>query len=149
MSHDSTFRLHHIGYLVENIDTARQHWVDVYGYELDGEIIHDAGQQALVCLLRQPSASHWIELISPDSTDSHLQRALQRKVSLHHVAYAVDNFDSSIQTLRSGGCVPLGKPAIGVAFGRRIMWFHDPLRGLIELISPGPGSYQLNHSLAD
>ncbi|WP_269542321.1 VOC family protein [Cerasicoccus fimbriatus] len=141
---NNEFRLHHIGYLVSDIAGARLQWVNAYGYETDGDIIHDAGQQARVCLLRNANDAHWVELISSDSEASHLQRALDRKVSLHHTAYAVGDFSAAIQQLRASGCVPLGKPAIGAAFLREIMWFHDPLRGLVELIAPGEGPYQLD-----
>jgi len=140
----SEFRLHHIGYLVEDIEAARQYWIDTYGFAADGDIIHDAGQQARVCLLRQSAADHWVELISPDSEESHLHRALQRKVNLHHVAYAVDDLSAAIKDLRAAGGLPLSKPVVGAAFEREIMWFQDPIQGLVELIAPGDGPYQLD-----
>ena len=140
----SNLRLHHIGYLVEDVEQASRHWTRAYGYAPDGEIIHDAGQEARVCLLRQDGATHWIELISPDSTESHLQRALQRKVTLHHVAYVANDFDEAIQSLRAAGCLPLSKPVVGAAFHREIIWFQDPLRGLVEIIAPGAGPYSLD-----
>lgn len=141
MSH---FRLHHLGYLVDDLTAAAEHWRSVCGARLDGEIIHDAGQQARVLLMREPAAAHWIELISPDSPESHLNRALQRQVRLHHVAYSVDDFPAAMAHLRAQGCLPLSKPAQGAAFQREIMWFQDPRRGLIEIIAPGAGPYALS-----
>lgn len=136
------FALHHLGYLTDDLDAALAHWSTFAGVTAEGEIVHDAGQQARVRLLREPGARHWIELITPDSPESHLHKALQRNVTLHHTAYAVDDFDAAVRALRATGCVPLGLPVTGAAFGRPIMWFQDPYRGLVELIAPGPGPYQ-------
>ncbi|MEO0794230.1 MAG: VOC family protein [Verrucomicrobiota bacterium] len=138
------FSFHHIGYLAANLEKAKSHWIELYGCTPDGGDIHDVGQQARVCLLRQPGLAGWVELIAPDSESSHLQKALRSKVSLHHLAYAVDDFGQAIDRLRKAGCVPLCKPTIGMAFQREIIWFHDPERGLVELIAPGSGPYQLN-----
>ncbi|WP_309396738.1 VOC family protein [Cerasicoccus maritimus] len=144
MSDVQRMRFHHIGYLVADLAIAQQHWKNALGYELCGEVIHDAGQQARVCLLRNEGEFHWVELISPDSDASHLHRALQRKVSLHHVAYEVANINAAAAQLRQSGCIPLGKAVIGAAFGRPIMWFHDPMSGLVELVAAGEGPYQLS-----
>lgn len=139
----SAFQLHHIGYLVDDLEKVAEHWATLYSAARDGDIIHDAGQQARVLLLREPGAAHWIELIAPDSPESHLHNALQRKVSLHHVAYAVDDFNAAIQQMRAAGCLPLSKPVIGAAFQRSIIWFQDPRCGLVELIARGDGPYAL------
>ncbi|WP_309381805.1 VOC family protein [Cerasicoccus frondis] len=144
MSASDELQLHHIGYLVKDLVVAQQHWEQAYGYHAHGQTIQDVGQQARVLLLRKRSERHWIELISPDSEQSHLHGALQRKVSLHHVAYQVEDMMSSAQSLRAAGGLPLSKPVIGAAFQRTIMWFHDPLKGLVELIAAGEGPYQLD-----
>ena len=138
------FRLHHLGFLTDDLAAAAVHWAGTYGAEPDGPVIHDAEQQARVRLLQMPGAAHWIELISPDSPSSHLHKALSRKVTLHHHAYAVKDWDGALAHLRTSGCVPLGRPVTGAAFGRNIMWWHDPRAGLVELIATGPGPYSLS-----
>jgi methylmalonyl-CoA/ethylmalonyl-CoA epimerase len=141
--------LHHIGYLTDALEAEAARWEADFGYERDGPIFEDATQTARVCFLRQPGAGHWLELVSPWGESSKLARAVQQKVTLHHLCYETADLLSALESLRARGWLPLGVPVPAVAFnGRLIAWAMDERRTLIELVQAGPGRYRLD-SLCD
>ena len=133
-------RLHHIGYIVADIPAAAGEWERRFGYSIETGIIEDPHQTALVQFLRLPGASHWLELVSPNGPLSKLSNALSKGEGLHHLCYETDDLEASVTSLRSHGMFPVGLPVPGVAFGgRKIAWFLDRRRMLVELVETGPG----------
>jgi methylmalonyl-CoA/ethylmalonyl-CoA epimerase len=76
------------------------------------------------------------ELIAPRSEDSPVSRTLKAmKNILNHVAYLVDDLDSTAGELRARGCVPVADPQPAAAYdGNRVQFFMSPLRFMIEII---------------
>jgi methylmalonyl-CoA/ethylmalonyl-CoA epimerase len=137
--------LHHIGYLAADLESEAARWVADFGYERDGGTHEDPVQTAKVCFLRQPGASHWLELVSPLGTGSKLANALQHKATIHHLCYETPDLKVALSALRARGWLELGPTAPGVAFGGRpIAWVMDRRRVLIEILQAGPGPYSLN-----
>lgn len=137
-------RLHHLGYLVPELEPAARHFAAALGYRIESEPIEDAIQTARVQFLRQPGARHWLELVSPLGRGGKLDGALERGVSLHHLCYEVENVEAALSHLRAAGCLPLARPAPGAAFGgRRIVWAMSQANGLIELVEAGLGPRSL------
>ncbi|MBK5265396.1 MAG: VOC family protein [Alphaproteobacteria bacterium] len=137
-------RLHHIGFLVTNLEEAAAHYQNNLGYCIESPLIDDHGQAATVQFLRQPSASHWLELVSPLGARSSLWKALERGTSLHHQCYETVDIATSMNRLRGNGCMALGHQQPGAAFdGRPIAWMMDPFKGLIELVQAGDGARSL------
>jgi methylmalonyl-CoA/ethylmalonyl-CoA epimerase len=140
----SAFRLHHIGHLVREIPAAADEFVKRFGYVIESSIIEDPVQTACVQFLRQPDADHWLELITPMGADSKLSKALTRGGGLHHLCYEVRELDQACEKLRTDGLLALGSPQPAAAFsGRRIVWFMDRTKLLVELVEGGPGELSL------
>lgn len=136
--------LHHIGYLVEDVSATADTFCDLWGYQLESEVIEDSVQTARVLFLRQPGSSSWIELISPFGKKSKLTHALKKGVTLHHLCYEVSDVESSCRRLREGGLFMLEPVGPGAAYpGRKIAWFMDEKGGLIELLESGGDSLTL------
>ena len=139
-----TFALHHIGYLVAEIEVAARSWSERLGYEAETPIIEDRAQTALVQFLRQPGSPCWLELVAPNGPGGKLSAALKGGGGLHHLCYEVDEIDDACRALRSRGMFPVSRPTPAVAFGgRRIAWLLDPARVLIELVEAGEGPLSL------
>ena len=137
-------RLHHIGFLVENLERAVEHFHGNFAYQVESPPIEDHGQAATVQFLRQPGAMHWLELVCPLGQDSKLWTAVGRGTSLHHQCYETADIKASVARLHAAGCMPLGLPVPGAAFdGRLIAWVMDRFKGLIELVQAGAGARSL------
>ncbi len=131
-------RLHHIGYLVADITAAAEHWQHSFGYQVESDVIEDPTQTARVQFLRLPGESHWLELVSPDGSDSKLQNALAKKIRLHHLCYEVENIETVLKSLRQAGLFIVSEPVPAQAFpGRRIAWVMDAGGYLFELVEAG------------
>ncbi len=143
------FTLHHTGYLVADIPAAAEHFCQRLGYRVESAVIEDPIQTARVQFLRQPGAPSWLELVSPTSDNSKLSAALKKGGGLHHLCYEVADLAAASAHLRAGGMFPLGEPVPATAFpGRRIAWFMDAQRLLVELVEAGKGPLSLA-ALAD
>lgn len=144
MQGQPNFRLHHIGFVTENLDQAADQFCDHFGYRIESPAIEDHGQAATVRFLRQQGARHWLELVCPLGQDSSLWGALKRGVSLHHQCYETADIESAMMHLRKGGCMPIGRPQPGAAFdGRPIAWMMGRCNELIELVEAGAGARSL------
>ena len=138
------FDLHHIGYLVSDIRSSAKEFVARFGYIVETPIIEDPLQMACVQFLRQPAATHWLELVSPSGPGSKLSKALHRGDGLHHICYEVTSIGQATDKLRTDGLLPLGPQQPASAFsGRPIAWFMDRAKLLVELVESGPGDLSL------
>jgi methylmalonyl-CoA/ethylmalonyl-CoA epimerase len=142
--HES-FRLHHIGILVADIDRSRDLLVQRFGYVAETGLIEDAQQTAFGQFLRLPGADHWTELVAPNGPNSVLRGALDRKRGgTHHLCYEVPDVDAACQRLHDLAMNVISTPKPGTAFGgRRIAWVIDRDYLLIELVEAGPGPLAL------
>ena len=131
-------RLHHIGYLVSNIEGAATHFKDVFGYLLESEIVDDPTQTAQVQFLRLPGGAEWLELIAPLGSGGKLSSALAKGGGLHHLCYEVKDIEAACLHFRERKCLMVAAPVGARAFlGRRIAWFMDNHRFLFELVEAG------------
>ena len=128
-------RLHHVGMLVGSIADESRIYQQRFGYEAQGEVIHDPVQTAFVQFLQLPQDDVYLELVSPDGPASKLGNALNKGVRLHHLCYATDSIEQSCAELRTKGMTliqpPIGAPAFP---GRRIAWLMSRDRLLVELV---------------
>ena len=134
------YHLHHLGYLVADLEAAAARMMLRYGYIQESAAIVDELQTARVLFLRLPAASSWIELLTPYGEASKLANALTKGIVLHHICYEVPDLDEAWRNLRKQGLFPLSAPGPGAAFpGRQIAWMVDDARSLVELVSHGTG----------
>jgi methylmalonyl-CoA/ethylmalonyl-CoA epimerase len=92
-------RIDHVGIAVSEIEPALSIYTDQLGAELlHRELIDDDTIDA--ALLSAGTAR--VELVAPLSTDSSLGRFLDRRgPGMHHLAYAVDDINAALETLRA------------------------------------------------
>ncbi len=138
------FKLHHIGFLVADIASAAELYVERFGYMIESSVVEDPQQTAQVQFLRLPGANWWFELISPFGATSKLSRALTRGEGLHHMCYEVPELTVAVENLRRRGMMPVAEPAPAAAFpGRQISWLMDRSKSLVELLESGSGPLSL------
>jgi methylmalonyl-CoA/ethylmalonyl-CoA epimerase len=130
--------LHHVAVLVSDVRKAAAFYVERFGYEPKTDVIHDPTQSAYVQFFRLPTDRAYLELVSPDRSDSKLSNALKKGGGLNHVCYATDDIEGACSALRAAGAFLIARPVSAVAFkGRRIAWLMGPDRLLMELVERG------------
>jgi len=129
-------RLHHVGFVVANIETAMPGFLRSLAADWDGQVFHDPLQKVKVAFLATRAEDARIELIEPVGEDSPVLRFLQeRGGGLHHVCYEVAGLEEQLAEFRSRGAVIAKRPKPAVAFGgRRIAWVITPEKLLVELL---------------
>jgi methylmalonyl-CoA/ethylmalonyl-CoA epimerase len=140
----ASFALHHVGVLVKDIGEAAQDFAIGLGYRIESEVIEDPVQTAHVQFLRQPGSISWLELITPNGSESKLSAGVRKGGGLHHLCYEVGDIEAACEHLRSRGMLLLSEPVPAVAFGgRRIAWLMDRFNLLLELVEAGAGPLAL------
>jgi methylmalonyl-CoA/ethylmalonyl-CoA epimerase len=129
-------RLHHIGYVVRDIQQAAPEFVKSMGSSWDGRIIADPIQGVRVSFLTQGCQYTQIELLESDSPTAPIAKFLREKgQGLHHLCFEVDDLEASVKELRATGGLLAKPPKPAVAFGgRRIAWLINSQRLLLELL---------------
>jgi methylmalonyl-CoA/ethylmalonyl-CoA epimerase len=132
----SPLRLHHVGFVVANIEQAMPGFVRSLMAEWDGQIFHDPLQKVRVAFLATRAEDALIELVEAVGDDSPVLRFLrERGGGLHHLCYEVANLEHELAEFRSRGAVIAKRPRPAVAFaGRRIAWLITAEKLLIELL---------------
>ena len=129
-------RVHHIGYLVADIDEAISEFAAL-GWEIRQPKLYDSARKVYLCFLENSGVV--IELVSP-SEDCKLFTALQRRIgnAPYHVCYFPDDvngFDAAIESLQNAGYFMTLPPESAVAFGgRRVAFMMNPEIGLVEIL---------------
>jgi methylmalonyl-CoA/ethylmalonyl-CoA epimerase len=129
-------RLHHIGYVVANIDSAMNGFLRSLGADWDGRVFEDPHQRVKVAFLTTRPGDAQVELVEPASEDSPVKRFLEeRGGGLHHACYEVADLAAQLAEFRSRGAVIAKRPKPAVAFsGRHIAWIITSEKMLIELL---------------
>jgi methylmalonyl-CoA/ethylmalonyl-CoA epimerase len=127
-------RIDHIGVAVEDIDAA----LELYeaGFEMAVAHRETVESQGVEAVLLDVGDGH-VELMRPLSADSPIGKFLSRKgPKLHHVAYAVDDIDSTLEKLAAAGFELIdGKARIGIR-GSRVAFIQPRSTGgvLTEIV---------------
>jgi methylmalonyl-CoA/ethylmalonyl-CoA epimerase len=129
-------RIDHIGVAVADLDAAIDLHVNVYGLELvHRETVADQGVEAV---LLDVGESH-VELLAPLADDTPVGRHLAtRGPGLHHVAYATDDIEAALDSLRGAGVRLIDEtPRTGIR-GYKVAFLHPSDCGgvLTELVQP-------------
>lgn len=135
------FTLHHFGVAVADIREAASRYIELFGYRLESELIHDQRQEAYVQFLRFPGDSTFLELVQPDGPESKLSRAIAKGGGLNHICLSTDDIEAACRDLRRRGLFLIAPPTPAVAFkGRRIAWLMGRDRVITELVECGEGN---------
>lgn len=129
-------KIQHLGYAVEDIETAARFYNDVLGVKThEPEAVEDQGILATMFDVGEST----IELVQPTRPDSPVGKFLaKRGEGFHHVAFGVEDLDAALAKLESRGVELIdAEPRIG-AGGTRMAFLHPKsafgvLTELVEL----------------
>jgi methylmalonyl-CoA/ethylmalonyl-CoA epimerase len=130
-------RIDHIGVAVEDIDTA----LKLYAQTFEMTVVHreTVESQGLEAVLLDVGDGH-VELMRPLAPDSPIGKFLARKgPKLHHVAYAVEDIDSTLEKLAAAGLELIDAKARPGIRGSRVAFVQPRSTGgvLTEIVEPG------------
>lgn len=132
-------RIDHIGVAVEDIDAA----IALYGDSFEMELAHreTVESQGVEAVLLDVGDGH-VELLAPLGPDTPVGKYLAKNGSgLHHVAYAVDDIDATLEKLSAAGLQLIdAEPRVGIR-DSRVAFLHPRSTGgvLTEIVEPAGG----------
>jgi methylmalonyl-CoA/ethylmalonyl-CoA epimerase len=129
-------RIDHIGVAVEDLDKALELYAETFEMTLSHrETVESQGVEAA---LLDVGDGH-VELMRPLAADTPIGKFLGRKgPKLHHVAYAVDDIDSTLEKLAAAGLELIDTEArVGIR-GSRVAFIQPRSTGgvLTEIVEP-------------
>lgn len=126
-------RVHHIGYLVKQMDPAI-HLHEGLGYHIEQGTQYDPYRKINICFLHNENTR--VELIEPVSEQS-LVAGVSKRLGIgpYHICYQVPNLSEAIRELQEKRYVVVATAAPAVALKNRpvAFMFHAKV-GLIELL---------------
>jgi methylmalonyl-CoA/ethylmalonyl-CoA epimerase len=129
-------KIDHIGVAVEDIDAA----LELYAETFEMTVAHreTVESQGVEAVLLDVGDGH-VELMRPLGPDTAVGKFLARKgPKLHHVAYAVDDIDSTLEKLAAAGLELIDSEArVGIR-GSRVAFIQPRSTGgvLTEIVEP-------------
>ena len=129
-------RIDHTGVAVDDLDAAIKLYEEVLGMPL----VHreTVAEQGVEAVLLDVGDGH-VELLSPLGEDTPVGTFLARKgPGLHHVAYAVEDIEATLEQLSSAGVELIdSKPRVGIR-GSLVAFVHPRSTGgvLTEIVQP-------------
>lgn len=116
-----SLRLHHVGYVVNDIDAAAKVYQSL-GFG-EGER-HEIREQKIVAMTF-PAGTGWMELIQPTDPDGPIAAYMAKKgEGVHHVAYEVDDIEAKLAELKAAGVQLIDDAPRSGAHGWRIAFIH-------------------------
>jgi len=139
MNAETELYLHHVGFVVREIEASMPGFVTSLRGTWDGAIFEDPHQRVKVAFLSTRQSDAQIELVAPANEQSPVRNFLEKQgEGLHHVCYEVSDLERAIADFRSRNAVLAKHPLPAVAFGgRRIAWVITREKLLIELLERG------------
>jgi methylmalonyl-CoA/ethylmalonyl-CoA epimerase len=134
-------RIDHIGIAVEDIDAE----LELYekGYEMELSLRETVEEQGVEAALLNIGDGH-IELMAPTGPDTPVGKFLaKRGAGMHHVAYAVDDIDATLERLAAAGIELIdAKARVGIG-GSRVAFLQPRSTGrvLTEIVEPVGGEH--------
>ncbi len=134
-------RIDHIGVAVAELDPALQLYRDNFQLSLaHREVVEEQGVEAVLLDLGE----NHVELLAPLSADTPVGKFLAKNgPGLHHVAYQVDDIDSTLGALKQAGLALIDQqPRTGIR-GSRVAFMHPRATGgvLTEIVEPAGGAH--------
>lgn len=125
--------IHHVGYLVKNIDKATADFIAL-GYTEETSAVYDPIRDANISFL--VNDGYRVELVSPVSEKSVVYDLLKKYKNMpYHICYMCNNLETAVEEMRGRGFLQMGEceaaPAIG---GRRVVFMMSAFGGMIELL---------------
>jgi methylmalonyl-CoA/ethylmalonyl-CoA epimerase len=134
-------RVDHIGVAVEDLDAE----IELYGSRFEMRLAHreTVESQGVEAVLLDVGEGH-VELLRPLGPETAVGKFLARKgAGLHHVAYAVEDIDATLERLADAGLELIDREArVGIR-GSRVAFLHPRATGgvLTEIVEPAVGAH--------
>jgi methylmalonyl-CoA/ethylmalonyl-CoA epimerase len=134
-------RIDHVGIAVEDLEAALKLYEGAFEMPLaHRERVEEQGVEAV---LLDVGDGH-VELLAPLGPDTAVGKFLARKgPGLHHVAYAVDDIDTTLRSLAGSGLELIdAEPRVGIR-GSRVAFLHPRSTDsvLTEIVEPAQGGH--------
>lgn len=132
-------RIDHIGVAVEDLEAA----IALYEGSFEMALVHreTVTEQGVEAVLLDVGDGH-VELLAPLGPDTPVGKFMARNgAGLHHVAYAVDDIDATLERLAAAGIKLIDTvPRIGIRESR-VAFLHPRSTGgvLTEIVEPAGG----------
>ncbi|HZO05576.1 MAG TPA: methylmalonyl-CoA epimerase [Solirubrobacterales bacterium] len=132
-------RIDHVGVAVEDLDAA----LELYEAGFQMPLVHreTVTEQGVEAVLLDVGDGH-VELLAPLGPDTPVGKFMAKNgAGLHHVAYAVDDIDATLERLAETGIKLIDtKPRIGIRESR-VAFLHPRSTGgvLTEIVEPAGG----------
>lgn len=128
-------RMHHIGFIVQNIEASMPGFLKSMNGTWNEKIFHDPIQSVKVAFLSTPGTDVQIELVEPSGDRNPVSAFLAKGGGIHHVCYEVEDCDAALAAMRERKSVIVRRPKPAVAFdGRRIAWVLTAEKLLVEFV---------------
>ena len=132
-------RIDHVGVAVEDLDAA----IELYEQSFEMTVAHreTVESQGVEAVLLDVGEGH-VELMRPLAADSPVGKFLSRKgPKLHHVAYAVEDIDATLERLAAAGLELIDASARTGIQGTRVAFIEPKSTGgvLTEIVEPARG----------
>jgi methylmalonyl-CoA/ethylmalonyl-CoA epimerase len=134
-------RIDHIGIAVEDLEAGIELYEENFGMEL--AVRETVEEQGVEAALLNVGDGH-VELLAPLGPDTPIGKYLaKRGAGLHHVAYAVNDIDSTLERLAATGIELIdAKARVGIG-GSRVAFLQPRSTGrvLTEIVEPAEGGH--------
>lgn len=129
-------KIHHIGYLIKNMDKGIESFTDM-GYSVKEKVCYDSMRDIDLCFME--NQGYVVELVCPKSENSIAWRLMKKYGNApYHICYTVENMEAAIEELQGRGYVMTAKPAEAVGIqGKRVAFLTGRDMGMIELLESG------------
>jgi methylmalonyl-CoA/ethylmalonyl-CoA epimerase len=129
-------RIDHIGVAVDDLESA----IELYESSFEMALAHreTVESQGVEAVLLDVGDGH-VELLRPLGADTAVGKFIERKgPGLHHVAYAVDDIDSTLGALRDAGLELIDSEARTGIRESRVAFLHPRSTGgvMTEIVEP-------------
>lgn len=126
-------RIHHIGYLVKNIEKAINVF-NIIGYIIEKETVYDDVRKIKICFMTKDN--YRIELISPSTNDSVVSNLIKKYNNTpYHICYESDYFEEDLENLCNKGFVKIDNPCKAIAIdNKRVVFLMSSTIGIVEII---------------
>jgi len=127
-------KLDHLGLAVKNIDEASKFYRNSLGWKEKSKIFQDPIQKVNILFMVDENDFVY-ELLEPTCQDSPVSRFLEKRISLYHFCYVVENIDQKLKELTSKGFYLISGPTEAIAFeGKNIAFLINRDNLIIELV---------------
>jgi len=129
-------RIDHIGVAVEDLDAA----IKLYERNFEMELVHreTVESQGVEAVLLDVGDGH-VELLAPLGPDTPVGKFIAKKgPGIHHVAYAVEDIDATLASLKDQGIRLIDEEARTGIRQSRVAFLHPAATGsvLTEIVQP-------------